>query len=306
MDKSYCSETESTITQLNNRGFKSQVRFLNWCRAEADHGPIAAEKGDMVDVNPVQTTFALAKVAVWLTAPKFLELWQQIIASHMAELETGMHDMVDPLSKDKKRTRAGMPAKVPYLTWAGEVPLDSCLGHTVVSGTEGWLLAGYAYLKLTPLVVLPTPGLGQTSPQYSWPFLRRCFPCVADLATRHWHRGFGDALRDEGRRRDLARNIRWSSGSWVACTSWLPCGHMTVLSCYKPEDEIEKTASGRKKKRKRSMWPLQCHSSSRCKALPWAYSMAQHAIHGFNIEACWARGKSAHVERSRCIDRKNP
>ena len=154
-----------------------------------------------------------------VTALKFLELGQQTIASHMAELETGTHDMVDPLSKDKKRTRAGMPAKVPYLTWAGEVPLDSCLGHTVVSGTEGWLLAGYAYLKLTPLVVLPTPGLGQTSPQYSWPFLRRCFPCVADLATRHWRRGFGDALRDEGRRRDLARNIRCSAGSWVACTS---------------------------------------------------------------------------------------
>ena len=44
-DKVILVETESTITQLNNRGFKSQVRFWDWCGAQADHGTHRRRKG---------------------------------------------------------------------------------------------------------------------------------------------------------------------------------------------------------------------------------------------------------------------
>ena len=199
--------------------------------------------------------------------------------------------MKDQLSKDKDRKSAGMLATVPYLTWAAALPLNCCSGHTVVSGTEPWLLAGCAYQTLPPSLLLPTPGLGQFLQKIHGDFFAVAFPvlpvlqkgiCIAD-----WERHF--ETKDGA---EFLQRHAMVFGILGGMYMWLLCGHHMYMLCnYKPE-EIEKTASGRKEThRKKSMRSLQVSFPLvATKLFHGLDSTAQHAIHGY-IDTCTARGK---------------
>ena len=78
-----CWSKQSITTQWKNGGF--QVKFASW---------IGAELKKIMDFKP--------RVLSRLTAPEFLVFWRQTIASHKAELEKGMRDVKDQLSKHRR------------------------------------------------------------------------------------------------------------------------------------------------------------------------------------------------------------
>ena len=140
--------------------------------------------------------------------------------------------------------------------------------------------------KLTPRLLLPTLGLGPFSSEDPRPFLRRCFPSVADLAKGHW-------LRDSRRRTapSSCKNMRWSSGDCVECT--FDCV-MTTRLCSAAKQKTRSCV--------RSMRPLQ--RRSRCKnssmnLTRWHSMCSMASTLAFAGFLC----KGANVGRARCTDR---
>ena len=147
------------------------------------------------------------------------------------------------IRRDKHRTRARMLPKVPYLTWAGAVPLDRCPGNKVVSGTEAWLLAGCAYQKLTPrcfcrLLAWSIP------PKDTRPCRRRCFQTF-------WR---GRTVPNSG------NNMRWSPTCWVARTFGCLVATRLCPATTNPKKISRRLRAAARKKRKSSMLPLLCRS----------------------------------------------
>ena len=133
--------------------------------------------------------------------------------------------------------------------WLRRRSVGPLLWNTLLCGPEAWLLASCTCQKLMPPLF---PDVSQDLR----PVLRCCFPNVADFAKKHLTSPIGRHTSTKD-----GVHMQWSSGSWLACT----CGcFLTMWLCSvakNPKNQIEKTASGRKKKTQNSsMKPQQCRS----------------------------------------------
>ena len=144
----------------------------------------------------------------------------------------------------------------------------------MVSGTEAWLLAGCAYQKLTPPVLLPTPGLGQYLQKTHGHVVAVAFPVLPMLQKKTSASRIGSHFGEEGRCRILATTCDGLQDvGWHA--------HLVALRLH-----------GRKKKTKvvdaafAVSVPLVA-----AKLFHRLDPMAQHAIHGCDTDTCTARGK---------------
>ena len=243
---------DSIITQLKKGGVK--VEFASWSEAELKKSMdpshnncfIPADKGDMVDLEPDEVTFGYIKVAE-------------------AELKKGDARYEASVEQRQRQHVCGHGCEGAVLDLGWRRSVRPLLGaHFLVSRTEAWLLAGCAFQKLTPLLLLPTTGAWSVSLLDPQPFLRRCFPGVADLAKNHWRRRLGVTLRKPRTAPRFCKNMRWSPGSCVECTFGCLVATWFFSETTKPKNISRRLRAAARKTEGGSAVP-----ACRYKALPW-------------------------------------